>query len=126
MSDNFKPASADKSESNIQIIQIQGYQVLVLSGDIDVYSAPQLKQSIISILDEDTQHLIIDMHNVIYIDSCVITTLISAVKRVKSKGGTLNLVGCSSRIEHVLCITKVSAFMTLHANVEDAIEALSA
>jgi anti-sigma B factor antagonist len=126
MSDDFKPANADKSEFEFDITEIQGHNVLVLSGDIDAFKAPQLKQSIISILDEDTQHLILDMFKVDYIDSTVICTLIGATKRLKSRGGTLNLVGCSSHIERVLCITKVSPFITLHENMDDALKALSA
>jgi len=125
MSGNMKPANACESDFGIQIVELQGHSILVLSGDIDVNSAPHLKHSIISILDRTDHDLIIDMHNVIYMDSTGVSTLLSAMKHLSPNGGSLNLVGCSPRIERILDITHLSSFIALHENMDDAIEAIS-
>jgi anti-sigma B factor antagonist len=108
-----------------QILEFQGYKILIPSGEIDLYTAPQFKQSLISILDETEQHLILDMHNVRFMDSTGISTLMSAVKRINSNGGTVNLVGTKPNIDRILCTTNISAFIASHQNIEDAIEAIS-
>lgn len=109
-----------------QIRDMQGYKVLCLSGEIDVYSAPQFKQAVVSILDGDQQHLIVDMHDVRYMDSSGFGILLSAVKRLRPMGGTVNLVGCASPIDRVLHITKLDAIFALYENMDSALEAVAA
>jgi len=116
---------ADNFRIGSQVVEMQGHRILVLSGEIDVYSSPQFKQAIISILDGDEQHLIIDMQEVTYMDSTGLSILTSVVKRISPNGRTVNLVGCKPHIERVLHITKISTFIALHQNTEDALKAIS-
>jgi anti-sigma B factor antagonist len=109
-----------------QIVEVQGHKVLNLSGEIDVYSAPQFKQAVVSILDGAQQHLIVDMHNVRYMDSSGFGILLSAVKRLRPNGGTVNLIGCASSIDRVLHITKLDAIFALHQNMDEVMKAISA
>jgi anti-anti-sigma regulatory factor len=65
------------------------------------------------------------MHNIRFVDCTGISTLMSAVKRVSSNTGTVNLVGCKSQLVRILCITAMYAFIALHQSIDDAIEAIS-
>lgn len=123
---NFIPVSVDNLRFGSHIVELQGHNVLVLSGEIDAYTAPQLKQSIASILDGHEEHLIVDMLKVRYMESIGISILIFAVKRLSPNGGTVNLVGCQPHIDRLLSITKMSTIFTLYENMYDAMEALSA
>jgi len=125
MNDVIRPTGIDELKFSSQIVDLHGHRVLSVSGEIDAYTAPQFMQAVMSILDGDEQHLIIDMHNISYLDSTGFTVLISAVKRVSPKNGTVNLVGCKTHVEHILLVTQLSTFMALHQTLEDALKAVS-
>jgi len=126
VSDILEPTiNVNNSRLDSQIVENQGHKILVLSGVIDIYTALQLKQTYIGVLDGTEQHLIVDIHNVGYMDSTGLGILISIAKRLSPKGGTLHLVGCNSKIKHMLYVTNVSWFVPLHQSVDEAIEAIS-
>lgn len=108
------------------IVEIEGHSVLALSGEIDVYSAPQFKQSVAGILDGNEHHLIVDMNNVRYMDSSGFGILLSAVKRLRPIAGTVNLVGCAAPIDRVLHITKLDTIFNMYNSVDEAIKAVNA
>jgi len=126
VSDILEPTiNVNNSRLDSQIVENQGHKILVLSGVIDIYTALQLKQTYIAVLDGTEQHLIVDIHNVYYMDSTGLGILISVAKRLSPKGGTLHLVGCNSKIKYMLLVTNVSWFVPLHQSVDEAIEAIS-
>jgi anti-sigma B factor antagonist len=124
MTDHFDTANSDDLKFDVQIIDVQGHKVLVLSGEIDAYTAPLFKQAVTEILNGDEQHLIMDLQNLNYMDSSGFTILVSAVKRVSPHGGTVNLVGCKLHMDRILRLTKLSSMILLHQNIDDAIKAV--
>ena len=126
MNDVFKPTCMDELKFSSQIVDFQGHKVLSVSGEIDAYAAPQFMQAVTNILDGDEQHLIIDMHNVEYIDSTGLSILVFAMKRLSQNDGIVNLVGCKPNIERIFFVTQLSTFMALHQTIEDALKAISA
>lgn len=126
MSENNIPSSADKSIFEFTVVESPEHKVLALSGEIDVYTAPQFKLAMTSILESVQKHLIIDLHNVSYMDSSAFMVLVFAMKRLRLIGGTVNLVGCKPHIAHMLQITNLSTLIPLHQEMDDAMKALSA
>jgi|GEM_PF-73178 len=108
-----------------QIVEVKGMKVLHLSGHIDTYSLPLFRESMAQMLDEVEHNLIIDMHNVKYMDSSGFGVLISAIKRLIPKAGTINLIGSSSAICRLMHITHLDTIISLHQNIDDAIKAIS-
>ena len=125
MSDNIESTNSNKSAFEYKVVELQGHNVLVLSGDIDLHTAHQFKQAVVSITDGKIEHVIMDMNDVIYVDSSGLGIFVSAVKQVNASGKTLNLVGCRPRINHMFYTTHLSSFIALHENMEDALEAIS-
>ena len=102
---------------------VDGIQVLEVAGEIDVYTAPQFKDAVNNIMATGQKHLIINMSNISYMDSSGFGTLLSATKRLRPAGGTVNLVGCNRSIERILQITRLNTIFATHENVNDAIKA---
>lgn len=59
--------------------------ILSLSGEIDAYTAPQLKESFGTLLGQEDQTIIVDMEKVTYMDSTGLGVFISALKSAKEK-----------------------------------------
>ena len=103
---------------------IDGKRVLDVVGEIDVYTAPKFREAVNSILEAGQMHLLINMAGVTYMDSSGFGALLSATKRLKPKGGTVNLVKCSSAIDRILRITRLNQIFATYDNLDEAIQAI--
>jgi anti-sigma B factor antagonist len=102
---------------------IDGIKVLDVAGEIDVYTAPQFKEAVNSVLAAGQKHLVINMANVTYMDSSGFGALLSATKRLRPSGGSVNLVKCSGAIDRILKITRLNTVFSTFESVEEAINA---
>ncbi|MDO8682527.1 MAG: STAS domain-containing protein [Armatimonadota bacterium] len=98
-----------------------GLKVLDVTGEIDVYTAPKFKDAVNSIISTGQNHLIINMENVTYMDSSGFGTLLSATKRLRPEGGTVNLVKCNNPISRMLRITRLDTIFGTYPSEDEAI-----
>lgn len=89
-----------------------------LEGEVDVYTAPQLKQQIISILEQGAKELAINLTKVDYLDSTALGVLIGGLKRMREKDGNMALICPSPRIRRVFEITGLDKIFDIY-NTED-------
>jgi anti-sigma B factor antagonist len=101
--------------------EVDGLTILVLGGEVDVYTAPQFREAIEKVLAPGQLHLIIDMSGISYIDSSGFGILLSAVKRIRPNGGSVNLVSCNSAIDRVLRITKLNTVFNVVDTLDQAL-----
>jgi anti-sigma B factor antagonist len=94
--------------------------VLDLSGEVDLYTAPQLKERISVLAGGDTPRLAINLEAVEFMDSTAIGVLISGLKRCREAGGDLVLVAPREPVQKVLSITGLDRVFTTHDSVERA------
>lgn len=99
-------------------------RVLDVVGEIDVYTAPQFKEAVNTALADGEKHLLINMAGVTYMDSSGFGTLLSATKRLRPQGGTVNLVKCNSAIDRILRITRLNTIFSTFDNLDEAIQAI--
>ena len=90
-----------------------------MSGDLDVSSAPELHQSIIKALAGGTRWIICDISKVGFIDSFGIGVLVGALKRVRQRGGDLQLVRPVSRVWCVLEMCELDRIMKSSDRIDD-------
>lgn len=79
--------------------------VIELEGEVDVYTAPQLKQRMLEILDGGSVKMIVDLTQVEYLDSTALGVLIGGLKRLREKNGNLLLICPNQRVRRVFEIT---------------------
>ena len=86
-------------------IEVTG-KVVSLRGEVDVYTAPVLKQRLIRLLEEGEKHITIDLTGVDYFDATALGVLIGAQKRARqADGGCVDLICPNPRIKRVFEIT---------------------
>lgn len=91
-----------------------------LEGEVDVYTAPQLKQQIIALLDGGVKHVIVDLTSVEYLDSTALGVLIGGLKRLRERSGTLDLICPNPRIKRIFEITGLDKIFDIFATEADA------
>ena len=106
-----------------QLTEINGTKILDVAGEIDVYTAPQFKDAVNGIIAGGQKHLVVNMQNVTYMDSSGFGALLSATRRLRPEGGTVNLVQVSGAIDRILRITKLDTVFATYDSVDDALAA---
>lgn len=96
--------------------------VLSLRGEIDVYTAPRLRQTIVDLVDGGATRLVVDMEKVDFLDSTGLGVLVEGLKRVKNREGSLSLVATQDKILKIFDITGLNKAFPIHASVEDAVK----
>ena len=98
-----------------------GFKILDVAGEIDVYTAPRFKDAVNSIIASGQSHLIVNMERVSYMDSSGFGTLLSATKRLRPEDGTVNLVKCNSPIDRMLRITRLNTIFGTFSSEDEAL-----
>ena len=97
--------------------------VVVVGGEIDVYTAPKLREKLIDLVSAGHYHLVIDMESVEFLDSTGLGVLVGGLKRVRAHDGSLRLVCTQERILKIFRITGLTKVFPVHDTVADAVSA---
>lgn len=98
--------------------------VVAVTGEVDVYSAPALKDKITELTRSGQNTLIVDLSNVAFLDSTGLGALVEARAVTAEAGGALPLVCNQERILKLFTITGLDGVFTIHPTVGDAVNAL--
>lgn len=98
--------------------------VIELEGEVDVYTAPQLKQQMINLLESGNKQMMIDLTKVEYLDSTALGVLIGGLKRMREMDGNMVLVCPSARIRRVFEITGLDKIFDIYNTADEAQEAV--
>ncbi len=95
--------------------------VVDVTGEIDVYTAPVLREELASLIDAEHTDLVVDLSQVAFMDSTGLGVLVGALKKVRTLGGDLRLVISQDKILKVFRITALTQVFTIHATIDEAL-----
>ncbi len=105
----------------IESIDSKGKKIIAITGDIDMYSSPELRDEIMGHIGKKAAALYIDLKSVTYIDSSGIATFVEGLKCMKLYGGKLRFCGMPDSILEIFRFSKLDRVFEIHGTVEDAI-----
>ena len=97
-----------------------GVTIVAVGGEIDVYTAPKLRDRITELVADGVYHLIIDMEQVEFLDSTGLGVLVGGLKKVRAHDGSLQLVCNQERLLKIFRITGLAKVFTIHESAESA------
>jgi anti-sigma B factor antagonist len=100
--------------------------VIEVSGEVDLFTAPELKTLITEGMENGTSQIVIDLSATSFLDSSGLGVLIGAVKRLRDRDGKLTIVNVDSNIAKTFEITGLDQIFTICATREEALAALDA
>src|SRR5256885_8158154 len=95
--------------------------VIAVSGEIDLFTAPDFKQHVSAPIDAGVAHVIVDLSRTTFIDSSSLGVLIGAHRRLKLRGGALTIVCDNEAITKTFRITGLDGVFTLVPRLDDAV-----
>ncbi|MBX3285094.1 MAG: STAS domain-containing protein [Actinobacteria bacterium] len=104
----------------LELSEQGGWSVLLVGGEVDVATAPRLREQLIKLVNDQRFQIVVDLGGVDFIDSTGLGVLIGALKRVRTQGGELALVCTERRILKVFEITGLDRVFRIGGTVEEA------
>ncbi|MFF5208556.1 STAS domain-containing protein [Streptosporangium sp. NPDC000396] len=97
-----------------------GHTVMAIVGEIDLYTAPGLQSEFARLLQESpATHVVIDLSGVEFCDSTGMNVLLSALKRLRERGGTLELAAPRPAVRKILQVTGLDSVFTVHESLPE-------
>jgi anti-sigma B factor antagonist len=96
--------------------------VVAVTGEIDLFTAPEFKQRVAAPIDAGRANVIVDLSETTFIDSSSLGVLIGAHRRLKLRGGSLTVVCDNDAIVKTFRITGLDGVFTLVRSLDDALD----
>ena len=100
-----------------------GIEVVTVEGEIDIYTAPRLRELLIDLASKGRCQLIVDLDKVGFLDSTGLGVLAGGLKRVRPHDGWLDLVCTQERILNIFKITGLTKVFGIYQTVDQALAA---
>lgn len=105
----------------LEVSDRDGWTVLTVTGEVDVATAPRLREQLIRLVSDERYRIVVDLGAVDFIDSTGLGVLIGALKRVRSHDGDLMLICSEPRVLRVFEITGLDRVFTIHPSLDLAV-----
>ena len=102
----------------------EGAYVISLSGEVDLYTAPEFKAQLLDVIAKGGKRIVVDFTDTTFIDSTTLGVLVGGVKRLRPNGGQLTLVCSDQNITKIFEITGLDKVFPIHATRAEAVETI--
>lgn len=101
-----------------------GAHVVAVSGEVDIFTAPDLKRTIALAIEDGAHRLVIDLTQTRFLDSTALGVLIGAVKRLRPLDGRMAIVNTEPSTAKTFQITGLDRIFTIVATRDEAVAAV--
>lgn len=108
-------------ELGLRMGDVEGTTVVTLSGDLDLATAPKLRDALVKLATSGERCAVVDLSAVEFIDSTGLGVLVGCLKRFRSLDGDLRVVITTDRIARVFEMTGLDKAFSVHDAVEVAV-----
>jgi anti-sigma B factor antagonist len=108
-------------EVRTEVSDVAGWTVVSIYGELDVATAPSLREKLIGLVGDGSTKLVLDLEGVDFLDSTGLGVIVSALKRARTNGGDLRLVCTQARIRRLFEITGLDKAVPLLPSLDAAV-----
>ncbi|MFD1019332.1 STAS domain-containing protein [Thalassobacillus hwangdonensis] len=101
----------------IDVTNKERVSIVSLAGEIDAFTAPKLKETLLPLTKEDGKTIEVDLQEVNYMDSTGLGVFISALKSTKENDTELKLVHMQERVYRLFKITGLTEIINIDSTV---------
>ena len=95
--------------------------VVAVTGEVDLFTAPEFKQRVMAPIAAGTEQVIVDLTKTTFIDSSSLGVLIGAHRRLKGRGGRLVVACDTDPIVKTFRITGLDGVFTIVPSADAAL-----
>ena len=91
-----------------------------VEGDVDMYSSPELRQTLQRLTSEKRRTIVLDLSGVDFMDSSGIATLVQTMKESRPFGGEIRLASPGGNVMRVLKLSNLTTLFRIFPTVDEA------
>jgi len=99
--------------------------VIAVSGEVDIFTAPELKRAIGAAIDGGSRAIVVDLTRTRFLDSTALGVLIGAVKRLRLVDGRLVIVNTEPSTAKTFEITGLDQIFEIVRDRDAALASVS-
>jgi anti-sigma B factor antagonist len=108
-------------EPSLSTRSIGAHTVLEVGGEIDVYTAPMLRERLVAIVEAGARSVIVDLSRVEFLDSTGLGVLVGGLRRMRGIGGGFAVVCDEERLLKIFRITGLDQILSMYPSVDAAV-----
>ncbi|HUC04277.1 MAG TPA: STAS domain-containing protein [Acidimicrobiales bacterium] len=98
--------------------EVDGTPVISVQGEIDVATAPQLRECIHGVIANGSRTVVLDLLGVTFLDSTALGVLVGGLKRCRELGGEFHVVVSDARIRKIFEITGLDKVFPMAESIQ--------
>jgi len=100
---------------------VNGSAIVDVNGDVDLSRSGEFQQSLLGVMDQKPERIIVNLTEVPYMDSSGVASLVKLLSRARRQQVGLRLAGLTDRVRSIFQITRLDGIFDIHATVEEAL-----
>jgi len=114
-----------ESSFQVEVRSADRAAVIVVSGELDLASAPALEEELTRAVTNGADPVIVDLRELEFIDSTGLGLLIKANRKAEAAGRRFAIVRGQSQVQRLLGVTGIEQRLTLVDSPEELLEKAS-
>jgi anti-sigma B factor antagonist len=102
----------------LQIFERRGWQVVLVSGELDVASAPRLHERLVMLTSQGHGRIAVDLKGVTMFDWMGLGALLGVLARVRALDGKLALISPAPVVRELLELVGIDGVLPIHASLD--------
>lgn len=117
----FGIVEGEHVDLSLETRQEGGRTIIEVGGEIDVYTAPRLRDKITELVSDGSYDLVVDMERVDFLDSTGLGVLVGGLKKVRAHNGSMRLICNQERLLKIFRITGLAKVFAIHGSQAEAL-----
>lgn len=110
------------ADLRIETRRVSGATALDLTGEVDSYNAPKLRERMERLIADGDAQIIINLSKVDYIDSTGIGMLVGSLKQASEAGGGIKIICPNKEVYRLFHITNLTRAFPIYDTEQAALE----
>ncbi|MDQ0155647.1 anti-sigma factor antagonist [Robertmurraya andreesenii] len=106
----------------IEVLEHNNSVEVNVCGEIDAYTAPKLRDALYPFSTKEKMKIIVNLKDVVYMDSTGLGVLVGIFKNIRSNQGELQIIGLTGRLKRLFEITGLADIMNINSRIEGEAE----
>lgn len=106
----------------IDIVRKKEKSNVYLSGEIDLYTAPKLKEAVLPLTKKSGYQIEVDFDGVNYMDSTGLGVFISVLKSTKEHGSHFKIINMHDKVFRLFKITGLHEIIDVHSKTRSEVK----
>lgn len=102
--------------------KIEEITVVTPAGSLDVAVQADFKDKLVGIIDAGSDDIVLDLSQVVFIDSSCLGTLVALTKKIREKEGDLKMTHLNEDVRSIFQITRLDKIFEIFESNDEAIQ----